>query len=343
MKEEPGVDRENVSAPLPWHVDAWDAVVRRRATGRMPHALLISGPAGLGKTDFGRALAKAVHCRQASGEATACGNCPECRQFEAGSLPDWLELGVPPKKKYIAVDQIRELGHWFSLTPAGGGGRIALIQPAERMTTEAANSLLKTLEEPPPGSLLMLIADMPGRLPATVRSRCQQVQMKRPDRKTALEWLEQGPGVSDDWPALLDLAGGSPLRAVRLREQGALERARKGSRQLIDIANGRESVIQVAADWVKQGLAESLQWWAVWLENLVRRGQAGAGHGGSLLEERAEDLQKLEARIDWKAVHELIAMIRAAERRLESANAELLAESLLRQWVRANSTQAENG
>lgn len=330
--EPQGVERE---VPLPWQQEVWAGLHQRRMEARMPHALLITGPAGLGKTAFARSLAKAMQCRQPDSRGRACNRCDSCRQFSAGSHPDWTEMTVPPNRKFILVDQVRDLVDWFSLTASEHSGRVALIDPAEKMNLSAANALLKTLEEPPAGGLLLLVTAVPGRIPATVRSRCQRVEIARPTREAALEWLGQRPGVQEDWPALLDLAQGSPLQAEAMREKGVLERARKGTRQLLDLARGRDTVVQVAGDWVKQGLGEQLGWWRAWLEAFCRAGQTGRTGETALLAERAEDLQKLLPRIDWRAVHELILALGEAEKRLESANEYLLAESLLGRWARA--------
>lgn len=323
--------------PLPWQKESWERIQQTRSADRMTHALLINGAAGLGKTSFARALGKALHCQQPDREGRACGTCSYCRQFSAGSHPDWTEVSILPDKKLIGVEQIRDLVDWFSLTASEGSGRVALIQPADKMTINSANSLLKTLEEPPAGGLLMLVTPVPGRIPATVRSRCQRVDLRRPLRNEALEWLGTQPGLQEDWPALLDLAQGSPLRAQELREKGILEQAQKGTRQLLDLARGRgrDTVVGVAGEWVKQGLREQLTWWQAWLEALCRQGQTDNAQQPALLSDHAEDLQKILPRIDWRAVHELMLALGEAERRLEYANEYLLAESLLGRWVRA--------
>lgn len=204
-------------AVAPWQAARWERVQGLRSAGRLPHALLISGPGGTGEGLFADALMQALLCTSTSA-ATPCGTCSACREYTAGTHPDAVRIEPEEAGKAIGVDRIRELTGRLNLT-SGGRSKVARIEPAESMTLAAANSLLKTLEEPPGDSVLLLVSERPARLPATVRSRCQRITFGLPDRESALAWLRDQPELEQPeyW---LDRAGGAPLRALEMAAEG---------------------------------------------------------------------------------------------------------------------------
>ena len=125
---------------------------------RIPHAYLFTGIAGIGKTSTAMALTMALNCREPSG-IEACGDCPSCRQMTGGNFPDFVS--IQPDGQNIKIEQIRELNRRLSFAPVSARYRVCVIQQAEAMTGEAANSFLKTLEEPPAGNILVLNAVEP--------------------------------------------------------------------------------------------------------------------------------------------------------------------------------------
>ncbi|MFW5970251.1 MAG: DNA polymerase III subunit delta' [Halofilum sp. (in: g-proteobacteria)] len=204
------------AAPLPpWQEESWARVCRLHDTGRLPHALLISGPGGTGEGLFADTLMQALLCTAATATAP-CGDCNACREYAAGTHPDAVRVDPEESGKAIGIDRIRELTGRLNLT-SGGRAKVARIEPAESMTLAAANSLLKTLEEPPGDSILLLVSERPARLPATVRSRCQRITFGLPPRDLALAWLHDREAIADPehW---LDRAGGAPLRALAMAE-----------------------------------------------------------------------------------------------------------------------------
>ena len=201
---------------FPWQGPATAECLARRA--RWPHAVLVAGPAGIGKRMLADWLARTLLCEKPSANGAPCGECPSCRYARAGQHPD-LRIVEPvdddeenPKPvEWIVVDRIRALVRWSGLTSHRGGAKVALIDPAERMNPAAANALLKTLEEPQPDTYFLLVSHQPGRLPATIASRCQRLAVPVPGREQARAWLaSQGFADAD---RLLDQAGGAPLVA----------------------------------------------------------------------------------------------------------------------------------
>lgn len=143
---------------------------------QVSHAYLITGPDGIGKGSFARSFAKAVLCTAAP-ENRPCGFCPSCRHMASGTHPDFL-ITAPPEGGTIKIDQIRRLIADMGSRPLEGGGRVCLIESAQKMTAESQNALLKSLEEPEPGNVFLLTADNPRKLLPTIRSRCQQLPLE---------------------------------------------------------------------------------------------------------------------------------------------------------------------
>lgn len=195
----------------PWHSELWARLHALRASGRLPHALLFAGPVGIGKRAFAQRLGRMLVCT-AGIERAPCGECAACRQYEAGTHPDCTTLSPPEPGKSISVEAVRDVTGRLGLS--GQGTKVALVDTAEAMTTSAANSLLKTLEEPPGDAMLLLVSDRSGRLPATVRSRCQRFAFALPTYDVARGWLaQQGVDQPDHW---LARSGGAPLAALAL-------------------------------------------------------------------------------------------------------------------------------
>src|SRR5690625_1868383 len=206
---------------LPWHADVWERLQSRLQDGSMPHALLMTGLPGLGKRTLAFELAAAMLCTAPTSAGFSCEACLSCRLLAQSAHPDFFTVELEEGRRQIVIDQIRALSERLTLSSQYGSYRIGLIDPADQMNSAAANALLKTLEEPPEGVILMLTAARPSRLPATIRSRCQQVQLTPPTTAVAKAWLQaQG---NPRAAAALGLALGAPLRALQLEQDGALE------------------------------------------------------------------------------------------------------------------------
>lgn len=210
-----------------WHKELWDKLIAQAE--RLPHALILAGPPGGGKTDFARAMAARLLCEKASGGEEACGTCPSCNWFSMGNHPDFrliepggdeqedLETESEPtalkkKSEQIRINQIRSLDDFLSIGTHRQGARIVVIQPAESMNNATANALLKMLEEPSPSTLFILVTNNKRRLLPTILSRCQTHNFSKPSAGHALAWLrESGMPHAED---LLAHAGGMPLAAT---------------------------------------------------------------------------------------------------------------------------------
>jgi DNA polymerase-3 subunit delta' len=271
----------------PWNAPAWEQLLARREN--LPQALLIHGPRGIGKLDLARRFAQLILCETA-GSREPCGRCDGCRWFLAGQHPDFRQVEpesmaapvelpedapapskVTKPSQEIKVDQVRELVDFLNIGSHRGKRRMVLFHPAETMNANAANSLLKSLEDPAAGACFLLVSNNSRHLIPTIRSRCISLSLGIPDSAQAQAWLQQEvvPDASD-W---LAFAGGAPLLA---RDYAQSERGERIS-QVIGLLKqgGRGAVL----DWPATDrehieiLAEVLQKWAL--------DQAFAAHAGT--------------------------------------------------------------
>lgn len=249
--------------PMPWHAELWSRLQARRQRDALPHALLLCGPAGLGKREFASRFIHGLLCLEPV-DGDACGHCRSCLLLAAGSHPDLIALSFGLRKDgvqraEIVVDQIRELSSRLAMRSQFGGWQVATIDPADLMNMAAANALLKTLEEPSAQTMLILLSDAPWRLPQTIRSRCQRIEFHPPSADQALAWL-QAEGVRDAAGALA-AAGGNPGQALAWARDGALEQRSEVRKDLAALAAGRGQSLEIVKRWLDNEPAQRL-WFA---------------------------------------------------------------------------------
>ncbi len=209
---------------LPWQLPLTAQLVALKSQRRLPHGLLIEVRSAVDSRAFGWHLSMALLC-QSQQDGQPCGHCPACVAMLANNYPDFsfttLEINERNHKLYkdIRIEQIRKLIHQMSLTHSLESGKIALIYPAEKLNAAAANALLKTLEEPSQDSVLIILTHNPGRLPVTIRSRCQHWVVENPDQQTAMNWLQAEGLPLQDIPDYLALSQQDAQLAVQLYQQ----------------------------------------------------------------------------------------------------------------------------
>lgn len=240
----------------PWLHSLETEFAERLGAERLAHAFLLSGPSGSGKLALATDFVASAMCLEQS--YPACGKCRSCQLLKSGAHPDRFILSYEehPKtgkmRKEIVVDQVRALIASLQLTRGLSPRKAALVHPAEAMNKSAANAMLKTLEEPPGDSVLILVSDDPSRLPATIRSRCQAFNVRLPDPSQALQWLAANAQAGQAEAVLaLEAAAGSPLTALRMLEDGSTEQYRQVGDTLSALRSGEESAASALA-----GLAE---------------------------------------------------------------------------------------
>lgn len=260
--------------PLPpWLVPYWQQLSTAHQQQRLPHALLLSGNLGMGKTQLAQHLAAALLCMQPTPTGESCGQCQACHLLRAGNHPDFSQLMPLEKSTQILIDQVRGLIQFCSLTANYGRYQVAIIEPAEAMNVNAANSLLKLLEEPPDNTLLMLISHHPMQLLPTIRSRCQRLDLNRTDPQVIRTWLTEQLGTGHDIELLLTLSANAPLAAIQLAQQDGLNQRQNLFSTLADLSSGKLDPIKTAAQWAQQEVGQVLYWLISWMMDVIRFAQ----------------------------------------------------------------------
>jgi DNA polymerase-3 subunit delta' len=236
---------------LPWLQAVEREFAERLHGDRLAHALMLSGPAHCGKVDLAREFMAAALCLE--NRYPACGQCRSCQLLRSGAHPDGHVVTFEERDRKpgvlrteLVVGQMRRLIDALFLTNTISRRKAALIHPVEESNVSAINALLKTLEEPPSDTLILLVANDPGRVPATVRSRCQNLTVRLPEHGEAVAWVTEHAGLGEaDAEAALEAAAGSPLRAAQIARDGELGPYQALREALDGLREGRLGVAQV--------------------------------------------------------------------------------------------------
>ena len=275
----------------PWHTENWEYL--QRMAGKLPHALLFYGPAGTGIETFAESFAKAILCENRMSDGHACASCQSCHWFDLHTHPDYRQIlpetleiarGIQdtdqtvtsdeesatgktsrePSRK-IGIDKIRSLADFINISTHRGGARIVSVYPAEAMTSESSNALLKMLEEPPPGTLFILVTNHFDALLPTIVSRCSKRAFPMPETSVATEWLkEQGIDDPGNW---LAGQGGAPVIALADAQNGP----REEMNVLLDelAAPNDVGILKTAEKLQKVPMGDLVTWHQRWLYDLL--------------------------------------------------------------------------
>jgi DNA polymerase-3 subunit delta' len=327
--------RSPLQQEMPWHIDALRTLLER--SDRLPHALLLLGLPGIGKSRFALALGAALLCEAPRPDRRACGRCDACGWVAADTHPDLRRLSLEvdddgKQAREIKVEQARALTQFLMVGGHRGGRRVVLIDPADAMNTVTDNALLKTLEEPGDGVVFVLVTSRPDAIPPTVRSRCQLGVLDAPPWEAASDWVRRQAGCSPAEAATwLAMAGGAPLHAVGFAEPSQAA----AHRTMLEAISRLPDTSPVAA-------ADALQPWhgRSWLPMLQRwlidLARCSAGAGPRYFPAQSARLSELAARIELPGLVEASRGLAAQYRFVEHPlNARLFCEESLEVYLRA--------
>ncbi len=319
---------------LPWQNLNWQKLTENQHNKRLAHGLLLHGVSGIGKKLFAIDFAHWLLCEQPLADK-ACGECKSCKLIQADSNPDLLTLYPEEEGKAIKVDQVRDLIKKISLTSHGQGYRVIIIAPADALNINASNSLLKTLEEPPENTVLILITDKPSKLMPTIRSRTQMVRFDLPSQEQSMEWLN-GQNI-DKAELVLNLSGGAPLAAASMADAEGLKIRDKLFNNWQELASGNTDALESASMWLKDGFKVienlPLNWVSSWLSDMIKSLQGGQIENMANVD-YAQTLQKLAGQVDLKSLYGLLDRLNDTLRLNDTpANQLMLIEGLLLHWA----------
>jgi DNA polymerase-3 subunit delta' len=311
------------------HKQSIKVLLRSLSSGRVAHAFLLAGPEGVGKETAAMSFARALLCSSPAG-GDACGLCRECRQVSSGNHPDFYI--VEPAGSSIKIEQIRDIQRKVPYLSYQGGRKIFLIRQAEAMTAEAANCLLKTLEEPPADTVFMLISDRPQALLPTILSRCQQIYFKSMTVTEIIQGLVRLKGLADEEARLYaSLAGGSMGKALSYASGSLLadRDAANALAQSIGVCSLPEAMDMAEKSSESKAKALfTLDTMARWYRDLMVCRETG--DAGCLFNSDRTDVIKTESgRYETTRILEIIGEIELTKRKIEvNANTRMALEAL---------------
>jgi DNA polymerase-3 subunit delta' len=317
------------TALSPWLAEPLERLEAARRTGRLGHAWLIRGPAGIGKVNLALVFAHrlleeidpdtAVPPLDAEAAATAVRE----RHAPADHHPDLHWLFPEEAKRTIAVEQVRTVTEAMTLKGFRGRDKVVVVEPAEAMTVAAANALLKTLEEPTARTYLLLVSHQPDRLLPTIRSRCQNIVVPRPEIGEVAAWLGQEDAEARE---LLLLAGGAPFRALTLILSEKSLFLKELEEKMNLVSRNRLDAQSVADEWLKRDPELALEWLIRRVQRSIRQRMAPS-YSNAVTDPAADPLHNAWLALTVEALFERLG---AAEKLLDQLGSGVNAELAMR-------------
>ena len=309
----------------PWHRKTWHQLVTMRDVKHLPHALLLSGAEGTGKQAFAEMLVNSLLCKTPVAHYMACGQCKSCYVTASEVHPDYHKVVIAEDKTQIVVDQIRQLNQFLYMSRSYQGYRVVFISPAEALNINAANSLLKSLEEPADNTVIILLTSQLSTLLPTLKSRCQMLHLATPNQSLGLQWLSQQ-AIEHKAEDLLAMAGGRPLYALSLDNEAHFKSRVDFANDILAVVNQRQSITEISKKWQNASKQELLDWQLHWIQQLIRHHFSNIQPKPTLAFPQSVDIVHL-----WALHDQLIQFRRIAH---TSLNAQLFIENMLLSWMK---------
>jgi len=317
---------------FPWQAELWQQFQARRTANNMPHAMVLAGAEGVGKLQFADYLATSLVCEATSIETQPCGECKSCRLAKAGTHPDITWLTPEEEGKAIRIDAVRALSQKTVLTTQSQRSRVFIVTPAESMNRASANALLKTLEEPTSATVMLLLTSAPDKLPATIRSRCQNINFKTVPEKMAAEWLQQQSNDLSQADAMA-FSSGAPLLALKAIEGGRLAEVSSIVDDLIALKLRKVNPIQISTTWNERPIKGLLNDLTCACSDLVRSASAES-EARLFIPNQRENLQSLAKGINLQRLYLFIDEISQLRREMtHNLNPGMILQRLVISWL----------
>jgi len=324
---------------LPWQQQNWDQLCNYKMQNRVPQALLISGNKGLGKQHLANQFAASLLCAKPQDNGLGCGYCASCLLLNAQTHPDFIQIEPDEPGKAITIGQIRSLVNRLTLKPQFESYRVVIVNPADLMNNAAANAFLKCLEEPTERTVILLVTDKPGRLPATIVSRCQKLAIAKPEKEKVYTWLKQQDVVNlqdNDVFTLVGLAQGSPLLALDYANDGTLTLRNDCFKAWMDIAKQRRHPVIIAEEWHKLPESPLVFWMTSWIIDIIKCCYP-IKTDWLYNPDLKEPLQELSQQLQLKELYKLYDLIMISRQRLNTQiNKQTMFEEILIKWFELN-------
>lgn len=303
-------------------------VLRRSLrSGKTAHSYLFEGIPGSGRKKTALTLIQALFCTALPDDA--CGVCPSCRRIEGGNHPDIHVIAPLPDKRDISIEQLREMQHVLSLRPYEAPRKACIIDPAERMSTGAANSLLKTLEEPPGNALIILLTENAGMLLPTVRSRCQLIRFAPLSPEHVASLLEQGGMPADTAALVAPMSGGSVQRALELDNEALVQRREAVLSRIAQLNINQIATVFDAAEELSGNREATLELLDMLLSFFRDAVHLGAGSSDIVNRSNRGAIESIAARRSFPRNLELLERIHETRRDVQrNANSKLALDHL---------------
>jgi len=278
-----------------WHKKTWKKFSSASARDHLPHAMLLTGAKGVGKKIFADKMIKSLLCLKPDPtNRQPCGQCQGCRTYRSGANPDFMRIQLLEGKQQIGVDQIRELSHFLTFSRSFDAYRVILINPVEKMNQNAANSLLKSLEEPSDNTVIILIATHLSTIIPTIVSRSQLLSIPLPARGEAIGWIKAQGSKVDNVEELLEMSAGSPLLALNIDEKSLADKG-DFAKDILNIFRENNSVTEIAKKWEKYDQSVLLDWQIIWVQSLLKSVAIASTNSGN---QKTKNITRIQKHLD---------------------------------------------
>jgi len=312
-----------------WHKPVWDQFSKARQRDHLPHALLLAGEEGIAKVELANIMVKSLLCTAPVSEDSInympCNACQACKTYDSDANPDYLHIDLLESKQQIGIDQVRLIAKFLNYTRSLSQQRVVLLNPAERMNIHAANSLLKSLEEPTQDTVIILISSQPESLLATIKSRCQLLHIPLPTKQQALDWLQKYKPELENPHKALQIAHGKPLIAADIDNE-IISKHDELAADILDCCLENKSITELAKKWEKGDIKQLLDWQIIWLQDYLK-------NAPNLSDKHKKIKEKLITSQKWSVYQALIEQKKLVH---TSVNTLMFIENMLLLWLKAS-------